>query len=285
MNEEKTSLPLGLIEVTVYGADEAGETKTIVADLNLSIAKGEWLTIVGVNGSGKSTAARLIAGLPAGNVAGTVERGFAGDYPAAYVMQQPDAQLFGQTPREELRFALEWQGMTPSVTDVQAEAMLEAAGLSEAADRPWSRLSGGQRQMAAIAAACAGNPELVVFDEATSMLDDGARRRARSFAGRLRERGAAIVWVTQRLEELEPGERVVAFADGRIRFDGDVRQFLYGRDEYAQSLSPCEQVGLRLPYLARLARELCRSGKLFPPLPVTAEDWRRTRLRPKRAEA
>jgi len=283
MNGENHEGPLRLVDVSVYGTGEAGETRPIALGLNLTVHKGEWLYVVGANGSGKSTLGRLVAGLSAGEVRGTVERGFAGFYPAAYVMQQPDAQLFGQTPREELAFALEWLGLPQEEAERKAERALHLAGLSEAADLPWSRLSGGQRQMAAIAAAYAGEPDLIVFDEATSMLDDAARRRVRAMAGQLEARGAVVIWITQRLDELEPDRRVIALSGGRIRYDGNVRNFFYG--EPGNGVSPCAECGLRLPYLARLALELGRAGKLAHPLPVSLEEWQAAKLRPDPAKA
>jgi energy-coupling factor transport system ATP-binding protein len=92
----------------------------------------------------------------------------------------------------------------------------------------------------------------------------------------LNRNGTAVVWVTQRLDELEPESRVIALGEGAILFDGNGREFLYGViDEVEQSQSPCLKCGLRLPYMAALALELRRLGKLRDPLPVTAQQWRK----------
>jgi energy-coupling factor transport system ATP-binding protein len=256
--------------------------------------------LVGTNGSGKSTLARLLAGLYVEGTTGRIDRGFAGDGPAPIVMQRPESQLFGDTPREEVLFALEWRPHPALEPEAAARMALRAVGLAPRGDTPWAQLSGGERQLAAIAAATAGEAPLIVFDEATSMLDGRNRRRAMDIARRCHAAGAAVVWVTQRLDELEPDRRVIALRDGRIRFDGSVRAFFYGEDgteeaegsdaavpkadaagppsaadgnEKTQPLSPCERCGLTLPFMAALARQWRRAGRLADPLPVTREEW------------
>ncbi|MBB6690259.1 ATP-binding cassette domain-containing protein [Cohnella xylanilytica] len=257
--------------LSVYTDAVDGADRSRLEEVELKLSRGEWLNLVGVNGSGKSTLARVLAGLPEAGAVGSMRRGFAGEEPAAYVMQQPDTQLFGQTPREEMAFVLEWQGVPASELPQTAERMLARADLSAFADEPWARLSGGQRQLA-VAAAAAGRSRLIVFDEATSMLDGAAAARVRAIARELHAAGTAVVWVTQRLEELEPERRVVAMADGRIAFDGSGREFIYGRHPLREE-PPCLRCGLRLPYLASLALELYRSGHLDAPLPMNESEW------------
>ncbi|MBB6635302.1 energy-coupling factor ABC transporter ATP-binding protein [Cohnella thailandensis] len=264
--------------LSVLTEDERGETTARLDDLSLKLNRGEWLYLVGVNGSGKSTLGRILAGIYEEGAVGSMERGFAGEGAAAYVMQQPDAQLFADTPREEVTFALEWQAVPAEEIPLRVEAALEEAGLLELADSPWAELSGGQRQLAAVVAASACRTPLIVFDEATSMLDEETALRVRTLAKRLHEQGTAVVWLTQRLEELEPDVRVVALSEGKIRFDGSGREFLYGerRDDRARVGTPCEECGLRLPYLAELAFELHRAGRVDWPLPMTPEEWANT---------
>jgi energy-coupling factor transport system ATP-binding protein len=110
----------------------------------------------------------------------------------------------------------------------------------------------------------------------TSMLDEANRNSVVQLARDLYRNGTTVVWVTQRLDELEPESRVVALGEGAILFDGNGREFLYGViDEGRQSQSPCVKCGLRLPYMAAMALELRRLGKLRDPLPVTAQQWRK----------
>ncbi|WP_276352415.1 ATP-binding cassette domain-containing protein [Cohnella caldifontis] len=268
-----TEEALRLSGVEVFVSPESAEAgvRPILDGIDLTLRPGEWLNLVGVNGSGKSTLARLIAGLHVEAAYGQMSRGFAGDAASPVVLQRPEAQLFGETPREDIGFALEWRvaDTAERISDISG-GILRDAGLSEWADRRWEELSGGQRQLAAVAAALAVPAPLVVFDEATSMLDDANRRKLMRLAKERNRQGAAIVWVTQRLEEIEPDARVAAIAEGRIRYDGDGRTFFYGDGE---GDSPCEACGLRLPYLAALAQAMKRTGRWSDPLPLSEEEW------------
>lgn len=263
-------LPLILKAMSVRREEAAGEATgeamgnaaAMLDRIDLTLSPGEWLYVVGTNGSGKSTLGKIVAGLsiPGELRAERWERGFAGSGPAPYVMQQPDAQLFATTPREEIVFALEWLGVSGDAIHLLANEALDEAGLAAAADLPWSALSGGQRQLAAVAAAAAGHAPLLVLDEATSMLDGESQSLARKLAQRRQREGAAVVWITQRIEELEqdPDRRVVALAAGRLIYDGKAHAFLYGeaRGKAGASVPPCFLAGLRLPFRAELAREV-----------------------------
>ncbi|TFE19798.1 energy-coupling factor ABC transporter ATP-binding protein [Cohnella luojiensis] len=272
--------PMVLKEVFVYGMNALDEPSLRLDSVSLTLAAAEWLTVVGVNGSGKSTLARLLAGLEPEGRHGEVNRGFAGDRSCPIVLQQPKSQLFGETPREEISFALEWRGVSSDQISFFVDRALYKTGLTEVADEPWERLSGGQQQLAAIAAATASDTtSLLVLDEATSMLDEENRNAVKRVVRDLYKKGTAVVWVTQRLDELDPDSRVLAIGEGRVIFDGEVREFLYGvsgetADELS-SLSPCLRAGLRLPYLPAMALNLRRQGKLDDPLPVTAQEWRK----------
>jgi len=277
--EKQNQLWIENLTVSIDGADGEHSTRRMLDGITLTISPGEWINVAGVNGSGKTTLARIIAGLTVEGATGLMERGFAGEYPSPYVMQHPDTQLFGETPREEIRFTLEWLGLGKDQVEDQTEAILQRTGLAHLADLSWEKLSGGQRQLTAIAAAIAGEAPLIVFDEASSMLDEQAYQGVKKLAQSLNAQGTAIVWVTQRLHELEPASRVVALKEGKIGYDGEQRDFLFGQPAptgaaVLPNVSPCEECGLRLPYLASLAREWARQGKLLPPLPVTAAEWR-----------
>jgi energy-coupling factor transporter ATP-binding protein EcfA2 len=277
MGKREAETPIVLESVKVYGMDEFEETTSRLNLSSLALAAGEWITVVGVNGSGKSTLARLIAGMEPDGMTGSVQRGFAGQSSCPIVLQQPKAQLFGETPKEEVIFALEWRGIAAERIPELVEQALHRVGLSALADEPWERLSGGQQQLAAVAAATACDAPLLVLDEATSMLDDANRDTVMRTAREFHRRGSAVVWVTQRLDELEPDSRVIAVGEGNLIFDGTGREFMYGsagngRGE-EEPLSPCLRVGLRLPYMAEFAIELRRLGKITDPLPMTEQEW------------
>lgn len=261
---------LRLIDVSVFGEHDPDSAHPLLDEVSFSVSAGERVNVVGVNGSGKSTLARLIAGLYTGWRGGAIERGFAGNAASPIVLQRPESQLFGETPGEEVQFALEWRQVPQDQIDMRVTRALDAVGLLRHANTGWNRLSGGQKQLAAIAAAVACESPLLVFDEATSMLDEENRRIVIRLTDELQKRGTAVIWVTQRLDELQPNTRTVALADGQICYDGDGRTFLYGKPGEA---SPCEKSGLRLPYMATLALAWRSAGKLVDPLPVTDEEW------------
>ncbi|WP_158629950.1 energy-coupling factor ABC transporter ATP-binding protein [Cohnella sp. AR92] len=277
MSEDQAERSLVIRHLSVRSEKESGDIAVRLEDVSLELSPGEWLYLVGVNGSGKSTLARILAGIYEAGASGYMDRGFAGEGAAAYVMQQPDAQLFADNPREEVTFALEWQAVPAEEIPRKVSRSLELAGLQELADSPWNELSGGQRQLAAVVASTANRTPLIVFDEATSMLDEEASHKVKRIAKQLHEQGTAIVWVTQRLEELEPDARAMALAEGTIRFDGTGREFLYGHLESGSKTgrepTPCELCGLRLPYLAAFALELSALGAIGAPLPMTTEEW------------
>ena len=241
--------PLRLSGVSVYAAADTEKPVCLIEDADLTVRPGEWVNLAGVNGSGKSTLARLLAGLHMEGVYGRIDLGFAEKLPSPIVFQRPESQLFGETPREEALFALEWRGVSPDKMEELAGEALRRAGLLALADRPWEELSGGQRQMAAVAAACAsawaGGCGLIVFDEATSMLDDAHRHAVIGSARELWRQGVAVIWVTQRLDELEADDRIVALKNGRILYDGDVRSFFH--EIMPDGQTPCEACGLRAP--------------------------------------
>ena len=248
--------PLRLSGVSVYAAADTEKPVCLIEDADLTVRPGEWVNLAGVNGSGKSTLARLLAGLHMEGVYGRIDLGFAEKLPSPIVFQRPESQLFGETPREEALFALEWRGVSPDKMEELAGEALRRAGLLALADRPWEELSGGQRQMAAVAAACvtawAGGCRLIVFDEATSMLDDAHRQKVIGIARELWRQGAAVIWVTQRLDEPEADDRIVALKNGRIIYDGDARTFFH--EKMPDGQTPCEACGLRAPHGAAPGR-------------------------------
>ena len=249
---------LELAGVSVIREEADGHFRVLLEDAHIRVAPGEWVNVAGVNGSGKSTLARLLAGLHCEGATGRIERGFAGPWPAPVVLQRPEAQLFGATPWEEVLLALEGRPHSAMEAERAAAYALREVGLEALADTPWERLSGGQRQLAAVAAAVAGEAPLLVFDEATSRLDERSRRKVLEIARRRHASGTAVVWVTQRLDEFGQHERVVALKDGRIVYDGPAWGF-FGMDGEAFGPSPCEQCGLRPPFFVASANGMRRN--------------------------
>ncbi|MDO4849899.1 MAG: Gx transporter family protein [Coriobacteriia bacterium] len=223
-----------------------------------SIAPGELVVFVGANGSGKTSCALQLAGLAAGGGVGDGAVAGAPDGPAAgrrvgVSFQDPDSQIVAPVVRDDVAFGPENRG-TPRERMVQVvnEALVEA-GILELSGRDVDSLSGGQKQRVAVAGLLALAPGLVVFDEATAMLDPRAREGFARMVGRLREGGVAVVQITQIMDEALAADRVAVFAGGRIVRVGAPGEVL--RD--AALLAEC---GLEQPSVYRLAGAVAGVG-------------------------
>lgn len=250
----------------VYAAPDA--PRQALAGVSLRVRPGEWVAVVGPNGGGKSTIARVLAGLC------PVSRGRAvANGPVAIVWQDPDAQMVGDTVREEVSFGLEFSDVEPARWEERIRRALRDVGLQVDPDTLCDRLSGGQRQLLAIASALAVRASAVVFDEATSMIDPEGRRRVMRAARRLCGQGAGVVWVTQWLEELAHADRVVAVSDGRVAFSGAAREFFYP-GFMGGPPAPCDLLGFQPPFFVRAGRALeLRTG--IPCRPLSEDDLAR----------
>jgi len=265
---------LELCGVTVTAASEdSGKPQHLLRDVSFALEPGEWVVVTGPNGSGKSTFIRLLAGhVPAMAAEGRVVRGFAGRAPVPYVTQHPDDSFVGSTPWEDVLAGLEQRGFEPEEAVRRAREALERTGLGGLMHVPLDALSGGQKQLAAAAACLAAAPELLILDEADAMLDSVSREAVYTAARGLWQQGAAVVWVTQRMEQLQPGDRVAAFLNGGLVYDGGAEGFFsetQGADGYLPSV--CARLGYEPPYPAAVALELRRLGFGLSPLPLTPD--------------
>lgn len=226
-----------------------GAIRHVLHDIDLRLNAGQFIAIVGQNGSGKSTLARVLAQIcPVSK--GRVEGSSAS---IQMVFQNPEAQIVGETVYEDIQFGLENRGVARAQVRQRAENAMRMAGLEVELDRPVTQLSGGQKQRLCIASAVAADAQAFVFDEPTSMLDELGRKQILAAAQRLRQQGAGIVWITQRMDELVHADEVLALQDGRVVFRGSPRAFFY--DD-----SPCAALGFEPPYVVRLAQALETSG-------------------------
>lgn len=256
-----------------YAAAAAGETKTLLQETDMHISRGQWLAIVGANGSGKSTLAKLMAKLyPA--TTGTVV--YSNQLEASYrpfvqiIFQNPDVQMMGETIYEDVRFGLDNYGFPSGEIHGLAMNALDKVGLTALADASPAVLSGGQKQLLQAAGCLAVQPEVLIFDEAASMLDPMSRQRLLQAARSLHGEGTTIVWITQLLDELEASERIVALESGAIVFDGSRETFFYPRP--GEVGSACERLGFSPPYAVQIALELMKRGRRLHPLPFSIEE-------------
>ena len=219
-----------------YFYQDGGRQVTALNGIDLTIRQGEWVAVTGANGSGKSTLSRLfnallqptegtvtVAGL---DLADTVNQQLVKQI-IQLVFQNPDAQMIGTTPVEDVAFGLENRGVPRDEIKARIERVLRQVGLEHKFVSDVSALSGGQRQRLAIASCLALKPDCMIFDEATSMLDPKGRTEILRIARELWQNGMTVVWVTQRLEEIVAAPRVLVLEEGKISFDGEAREFFY----------------------------------------------------------
>lgn len=222
-----------------YSYQDGARQVTALEGVDLTISQGEWVAVTGANGSGKSTLSRMFNGLlqpTEGNV--TVVGLNLADSGNQHlvkqriqlVFQNPDAQMIGTTPIEDVAFGLENRGVPREEIKARIERVLRQVGLEHKYVSDVSALSGGQRQRLAIASCLALEPDCLVFDEATSMLDPKGRKDIYRIARELWKNGMTVIWVTQRLEELLEAPRVLVMEQGKITFDGKARELFYQSD-------------------------------------------------------
>lgn len=266
---------LSIQNASVLFSSESEKSRQALNGLSLDIASGEWIAVTGSNGSGKSTLAGVLLGycpLSKGRVAAgenIVVRG---------VMQHPDAQVLGDTIEEEFHFVLSAFPFTQDEFERRQREALQRVRLPLPSSTPIGELSGGQKQLLNIALALAVRPDVLVLDEPTAMLDPDAREQVLEAVREAHRAGAAIVWITHRLEEAAASDRVIALSGGTIVFDGSPRLFLYGAERpeaiepAARAASPCERLSFEPPFVVRTAAALLRRGVPLRELPLHADD-------------
>ncbi|MFE5319483.1 energy-coupling factor ABC transporter ATP-binding protein [Paenibacillus sp. NPDC056579] len=250
--------------------DTADGPRTVLHPVDLQIHEGEWIALVGSNGCGKSTLAKVMAGLQPPTY-GTVSLTAEDQPPVQLVFQNPDTSIIGETVYEDLCFVMENYGVSEEQMPARAAEALDKVGLANRIHAPASTLSGGQKQLLAIAGCLVVEPAIYIFDEATSMLDPMSRQTILSIAGKLHREGKTIIWITQLLDELAETDRVVGMEDGRLVFDGTPREFFFQRPQSGER-SSCEQLGFTPPYTVRVVQQLFEQGYILNPPPLTPEE-------------
>ena len=237
-----------------------------LSGINLEIQPGEFIALIGPNGSGKTTLARHLNALLLPTSGDVWVRGMNTRDPAfrqeirrtvAMVFQNPDHQFVATAVEEEVAFGPENLGLPEEELRRRVDWALEAVGLSALRRRSPQHLSGGQKQRLALAGALAMQPQCLVLDEATAMLDPAGRRAVMEIVRELHSRGMTIVAITQNMEEVVQAERVIVMAGGRIALQGSPREVL-AQEEVLYAL------GLDVPPLVRLSRALHARLPDFP---------------------
>ena len=236
-----------------------------VKDITFHVKRGEWLSIVGHNGSGKSTTVRLIDGLleaESGEIVIdgqrlTEENVWNIRRQIGMVFQNPDNQFVGATVEDDVAFGLENQGLSRQEMKKRVEEALALVGMLEFKKREPARLSGGQKQRVAIAGVVALRPAILILDEATSMLDpEGRRELIDTVKGIRKDYDMTVISITHDLEEVAMSDRVLVMKKGAIESTSSPRD-LFSRNDL-------DQIGLDDPFANQLKHSLSQNGYDLP---------------------
>lgn len=236
-----------------------------VKDITFHVKRGEWLSIVGHNGSGKSTTVRLIDGLleaESGEIAIDGQRLTEGNVwsirrQIGMVFQNPDNQFVGATVEDDVAFGLENQGLSRQEMKKRVEEALDLVGMLDFKKREPARLSGGQKQRVAIAGVVALRPAILILDEATSMLDpEGRRELIDTVKGIRKDYDMTVISITHDLEEVAMSDRVLVMKKGEIESTSSPRE-LFSRNDL-------DQIGLDDPFANQLKHSLSQNGYGLP---------------------
>lgn len=236
-----------------------------VKDITFHVKRGEWLSIVGHNGSGKSTTVRLIDGLleaESGEIVIdgqrlTEENVWNIRRQIGMVFQNPDNQFVGATVEDDVAFGLENQGLSRQEMKKRVEEALALVGMLDFKKREPARLSGGQKQRVAIAGVVALRPAILILDEATSMLDpEGRRELIETVKGIRKDYDMTVISITHDLEEVAMSDRVLVMKKGEIESTSSSRE-LFSRNDL-------DQIGLDDPFANQLKHSLSQNGYDLP---------------------
>ena len=258
--------PLLSVQNVTFRYDEGA--KPALDGITLDVQKGEYVAILGANGCGKSTLAKhfnaillpesgrvLVEGMPTSDEKNLL----ALRQKVGMVFQNPDNQIVATVVEEDVAFAAENLGVEPHEMRRRVDEAMQLAGIYAYKDKAPHKLSGGQKQRVAIAGVLAMQPDCLVLDEATAMLDPIGRQQVLRTVHRLnREKGITVVQITHYMEEAAMAGRVVVMSAGHVVMDGPPREVFARADEL-------HALHLDVPQPAELCQLLSRQGLPVPP--------------------
>lgn len=250
----------------------------ILKNLSFEIHKGEFTCILGHNGSGKSTAAKLMNALLLPTSGSVISCGFDTSDETSendirrkvgMVFQNPDNQIVATIVEDDVAFGPENLGLEPAEIRKRVDESLKAVGMYEYRRHEPQRLSGGQKQRVAIAGVLAMHTDCVILDEPTAMLDPKGRRDVMNALSMMKnELGMTVVLVTHFMDEAIKADRVLVMNDGGIEFDGTPA-------EVFRNVKRLKEIGLDVPKPLELAERLRENGVEIGGEILTAEDFAR----------
>lgn len=243
------------------------EEENVINGIDLKIEKGTYVAVLGHNGCGKSTLAKLLCGILAptegqilvdGINTADEERSFEIRKKCGMVFQNPDNQLVASVVEEDIAFAPENLGLPREEIRRRVDKALETVDMTEYANHATYKLSGGQKQRIAIAGILAMSPECIVFDEATAMLDPNGRKEIVAAMKRLnKEIGITVITITHYMNEAIEADRIIVMNRGEIIGDGTP-------DEIFSQVETLHEVSLAVPQVTELMYLLEKDGYKLP---------------------
>lgn len=236
--------------------------KYAVKDVSISAQKGEWVALVGHNGSGKSTIAKLLNGLlfpedgliKVGHFVLSEKNIWEIRRQVGMVFQNPDNQFVGATVQDDVAFGLENHGVPHDTMVERVESALNEVGMQSYALHEPARLSGGQKQRVAIAGVLALQPDVIILDEATSMLDPRGRAEVMETIRIMREQeDITVISITHDLDEVLFADRVIVMNKGEIHSEGTPKEIF-------QQADAMREIGLGVPFIIELQEKLVAGG-------------------------
>lgn len=238
----------------------------VLEDISVEIPQGQFVCVLGANGSGKSTFSKLINALLLpdkgqvkvdGLITSDAENTFTIRSKAGSVFQNPDDQIVASLVENDVAFGPENLGIPNPELRQRVEAALAQVGLTGFEKRETTALSGGQKQRVAIAGVLAMEPQILIFDEASAMLDPRGRRGLMRVCKELNAQGMTVVMITHYMEEAAEADRVLVLREGRIVLDGTPEEVLTQDDEL-------RKLNLDIPFATQLSRLLQDKGIDIP---------------------
>lgn len=248
--------------------DVVEASKCTINDVSFTINKGEYVALIGHNGSGKSTIAKIIVGILEAFTDGNENDGVYIDgikmtennYQSlqkkiGMVFQNPDNQFIGSTVQDDIAFSLENVAMPYDQMKVLVEEYSKKVGMYEYLSREPSSLSGGQKQRVAIAGTLVRHPEILVLDEATSMLDPQGRNDIRTLIRNMKKENPdlTIISITHDIEEAYQSDRVIVINKGKVVKEGTA-------DDVFSDEVLMKKIDLTIPFYKQLKNELEKYG-------------------------
>ena len=244
---------------------DENQEKPTLNNISFHVKHGEWLSIIGHNGSGKSTTVRLIDGLLKAESGQILIEGhkLSEDnvwdirHKISMVFQNPDNQFVGATVEDDIAFGLENKGIPLKEMRERVVEALNLVDMSDFKTREPARLSGGQKQRVAIAGAVAMRPSIIILDEATSMLDPEGRVELIGTIQKIREQyGMTVISITHDLDEVTLSDRVLVMKNGQIESSSSPRELFSRGDELLD-------LGLDIPFTSTIIKALRQIGFTF----------------------